>query len=51
VAVLLFKRPKVGIVATLALIATNFVHNFTTVACFAPAGQFLDRAPQPVFLS
>jgi hypothetical protein len=51
VAVLLFIRPKVGIVATVVLIVTNVIHNLATIAHFAPTGEFLTRASHPATLS
>jgi hypothetical protein len=51
VAALLFFRPRPGIVATVVLIVTNVMHNLATIAHFAPAGQFLERAAHPVIMS
>ena len=51
VAALLFIRPKAGIIATVILIVTNVIHNLSTTAYFAPAGEFLARASHPILLS
>lgn len=51
VAVILFIRPRVGIVATIVLIITNVIHNLATIAYFAPEGEFLMRASHPITLS
>ena len=46
-AVLLFARPKVGIVATVVLIVTNVIHNLAVTSHYAPQGEFLTRASHP----
>jgi hypothetical protein len=51
VAALLFIRPKIGILSTVVLLATNVIHNLATIAYFAPAGEFLTRASNPITLS
>jgi hypothetical protein len=51
VAACLFIRPRFGIPATIVLIVTNVVHNVTTTAHSAPAGEFLTRASHPIILS
>jgi hypothetical protein len=51
VAVLLFTRPRVGIIATVVLIVTNVVHNLAVTARFATAGEFLIRASHPITVS
>ena len=51
VAVLLFVRPKAGIVATIFLIATNVAHNLAVTAYHAPAGEFLARAANPFMIA
>ena len=51
VAVFLFIRPRVGIVATIVLIVTNVFHNLATIAHFAPENEFLTRASHPITLS
>lgn len=51
VAALLFLRPRLGVVATVVLIVTNVIHNLGTIAWFAPAGEFMDRAAHPVMMS
>ena len=51
VAVILFIRPRVGIVATIVLIITNVIHNLATIAYFAPEGEFLMRASHPITLT
>jgi hypothetical protein len=48
VAILLFARPKAGIVATIVLIVSNVVHNLAITGQFAPAGEFLSRAANPL---
>lgn len=50
-AVLLFARPKVGIVSTITLIVTNVVHNLAVTAHYAPDGEFLTRASNPFMIS
>jgi hypothetical protein len=50
-AALLFARPKVGIFGTVALIATNVVHNLAVTAHYAPEGEFLARASHPFMIS
>lgn len=50
-AALLFARPKLGIVSTVALIVTNVIHNLAVSAHYAPAGEFLTRASNPFVLS
>lgn len=42
-ALLLFVRPKAGIALTVAIIASNVVHNLAIVAHRAPAGEFLNH--------
>lgn len=51
VAALLFLRPKFGIVCTPALIISNVAHNLTITALFAPPGEFLVRAANPIIIS
>lgn len=51
VAVLLFARPKLGIVATIALITTNVVHNLTIMVPLSPEGGFLLRAASTPFVA
>jgi hypothetical protein len=46
-AALLFARPKVGIVGTIVLIATNVIHNLAVTAHHSPEGEFLARAANP----
>ena len=50
-AALLFARPKIGILSTVALIVTNVVHNLALSAHYAPEGEFLIRASNPFILS
>ena len=50
VAALLFARPKLGIVSTVLLIATNVVHNLAITAQRAPEGEFLRLAASSFFL-
>jgi hypothetical protein len=50
-AALLFITPRPGILATIALIVTNVIHNLATTAYVAPAGEFLTRASNPIILS
>ena len=50
-AFLLFARPKIGIVSTVALIVTNVIHNLAVTAQRAPQGAFLDHATHPILLS
>jgi hypothetical protein len=40
---LLLIRPRVGLPATVAVIATNVIHNLAATACYAPSGEFLDH--------
>lgn len=49
-ALLLLARPKVGIVGTIALIATNVIHNLAVTARYAPDGEFLARASSNPFI-
>jgi hypothetical protein len=51
VAILLFVRPKAGIVSTVVLIVLNVVHNLAVTAQFAPDGEFLSRAANPLIAS
>ncbi|HEY0149522.1 MAG TPA: hypothetical protein VGB70_11040 [Allosphingosinicella sp.] len=51
VAAALFVRPRAGIVATVALIATNVAHNVGLTAYHAPDGEFLQRAANPFLLA
>jgi hypothetical protein len=51
VAVLLFVRPRVGIVSTVILIVTNVIHNLAVTAHYAPEGEFLTRASHPFVIS
>lgn len=51
VALLLFLRPRPGIVATIVLIATNVAHNLAVTAYYASDGEFLTRAANPFLLS
>jgi hypothetical protein len=51
VAILLFVRPRAGIVATIVLIVSNVVHNLAITAHFAPGGEFLSRAANPFMAS
>ncbi len=48
---LLFLRPKLGILATATLIATNVTHNLALTAHYAPAGEFLNHAANPLMAS
>lgn len=49
---LLFIRPKVGIISTVVLIATNVAHNLAVVAYYAPSNEFLHRVvSSPLVLS
>ncbi len=41
VAVLLFVRPRIGVPATIAVIATNVIHNLAVTAFHVPGGAFL----------
>jgi len=50
-ALLLFARPKIGILSTITLIFTNVVHNLAVMAHYAPAGEFLTRVANPITLS
>ena len=50
-AALLFVRPKAGIVMTIVLIVTNVVHNLAITAHYAPEGEFLARATNPMMIS
>ena len=50
-AALLFARPRVGIVSTLALIVTNVFHNLVVTAQYASDGEFLTRALNPFLIS
>ncbi len=51
-ALLLFIRPKVGIAATMLIIASNVVHNLAISAQRAPPGEFLHQlASSPFVLS
>jgi hypothetical protein len=50
-AALLFVRPKVGILSTIALIVTNVIHNLAVTAQYAPEGEFLSRASNPLIVS
>ena len=50
-AFLLFARPKAGIAATVALIATNVVHNLAVTARRAPEGEFLAQAASNPFIA
>lgn len=49
VAFLLFARPRVGILAAVALIVTNVVHNLAVTANYAPEGELLARLSNPFF--
>jgi hypothetical protein len=49
-AALLFIHPKVGIVTTVALIATNVIHNLAVTAQRAPEGEFLGGVASSPFL-
>jgi hypothetical protein len=49
-AVLLFARPKVGILSTIVLIVTNVVHNLAVTAQHVPKGEFLTRAASDPFI-
>lgn len=52
VAALLFTRPRVGIGATILLIATNVLHNLTVTARSAPPGEVVTQvSSSPVLLS
>ena len=51
VAVLLFARPRAGIISTITLIVTNVIHNLAVTAHHAPEGEFISRAAHPVTLS
>lgn len=42
VAALLFIRPRVGVPATVVVIATNVIHNLVATVRYAPAGAFLE---------
>ena len=51
-AALLFIRPKAGIMATIAIIVMNVVHNLALTARHAPDGELLTRvASSPLLLS
>jgi hypothetical protein len=50
-AVLLFARPKAGILGTVTLIVTNVIHNLAVTAQYAPEGEFLARASNPFIIS
>jgi hypothetical protein len=50
VAILLFVRPKIGIIGTLVLIGTNVAHNLTIAASRAPPGEFLHHLASDPFL-
>ncbi|HEX8400112.1 MAG TPA: hypothetical protein VF628_00245 [Allosphingosinicella sp.] len=50
-ALLLFARPKLGVVSTAALIVTNVIHNLALTAHYAPDGEFLARASNPFMAS
>jgi hypothetical protein len=50
-AALLFARPKIGILSTVALIITNVIHNLLLIEHYAPAGQFLNRISNPITIS
>lgn len=50
-AVLLFARPKVGIVGTIVLIVTNVIHNLAVTAHRAPDGELLTAASNPFLAS
>ena len=50
VAVLLFLRPRVGVVATILLISTNVVHNLAIAARFGPEADLLARATANPFI-
>lgn len=51
VAALLFVRPRIGILGTVILIATNVLHNVAVTARYAPQGEFLTRAANPFLIS
>ena len=44
VAVLLFVRPRLGVLSAIVLIVSNVIHNLAITAYYAPAGDFLSRA-------
>ena len=46
-ALLLFTRPRLGILATIVLIVTNVVHNLVVTAQRAPEGEFLAYISHP----
>lgn len=50
-AVLLFARPRVGIVSTILLIVTNVIHNVAVTAHRASDGEFLIAAANPFLAS
>lgn len=50
-AALLFVRPKLGILSTVTLIGTNVTDNLAVMARYAPEGEFLHRASNPITLS
>jgi hypothetical protein len=50
-AALLFVRPRIGIAMTVVLIVTNVIHNLAVTAHYAPAGEFLARAYNPMVIS
>jgi hypothetical protein len=50
-AALLFVRPRVGIICTIALIVTNVVHNISLTAARVPASQLADALSNPLIMS
>ena len=50
-AALLFVRPRPGIIATVALIVTNVIHNLAVPAHYGAPGEFLTRVANPFVLS
>jgi hypothetical protein len=50
VAILLFVRPRIGIVSTFVLIVTNVGHNLVVTARYVPENEFLSRAASDPFL-
>lgn len=50
VAALLFARPKVGILSTVALVVTNVIHNLALTAQYSGQGEFLTRAASNPFI-
>jgi hypothetical protein len=50
VAALLFVRPKLGIIATVALFVTNVGHNLFVAAPDIPTGEWLGRALSDPFI-